>query len=285
MNPKPEIPATAEEVDDMYNGPTDEGAVPPVEPVEGTEGNAPDLPEEASFEGDSAEGAPADGQPAERTKPLTAEEIRSIAAQEREEFIRQQESNRPPPPLTPAEIKQLLNPIEVTKEEVAAAFGIADPSPEQLKAIESMLAKAVKNSTALNNLMLEKRSREMQAQVEPLRQQHMQAESQRVLGEFHARHPALKNYQELVKVVSHQISPVKPDGRAKTNVELFDEVAGGVKSILAKSGISLSTSPSANPVSAGGVPRIAARQQPGRSVASQAKGKANNPDDDIYEGS
>jgi hypothetical protein len=288
---KPEVPATAEEVEDMYQGPTDEsgdqGVAPP---AEGAVGDAPP-PTEVEAPVEQAEGdVPAgdegtagdEGAQSQHAKPLSAQDIRRIAQEEREEFLRQQEAQKPAPQLSAAEIKQLLQPIEVTKEEVAAAFGIADPSPEQLKAIESMLAKAVKNSTSLNNLMLEKRARELQAVVEPLHRQHIQAEGMKVMNQFHTRHPAMKQYDELVKVVSHQISPTKANGHPKTNVELFDEVASGVKSILAKSGVVLSTSPSANPAPASGVPRIAARQQPGRSVASQASGKANNPDDDIY---
>lgn len=318
MPTKPEIAASQEEVDDIYNGSTEDSLPPELQKIidapkgdapaadeqaeqpQGEEPNGDEQPtgdegEQTASEGsEGAAGGSEAGGEAEGTegaaapvkdKILTAEEIRAIAAQEREEFLREQEANKPAPPLTPEEIKKLLNPIEITKEEVMAAFGV-DPTPEQMKALEAILNKPVRNATALANLMAEQKLRKLEQTFAPIQAQHAEVQIKETRNAFHARHPAMKKYDELVAVATQQVSPVKANGKQKSRDEIFDDVAAHVTGILAKSGVKLEAKPTVNPEPAKGnaVPKMAARQQPGRSVGSQSKGKQNNPDDDIYEG-
>ncbi len=291
---KPEIPASAEEVDDMYSGGAEETLASEVAPgAQEQDANVPpevvEPVKEPSAEGES-QSSEASGAAEVEQKPatapaaqLSAEQIKQIAVDTAAEFERARQSNQPPPSLSPEEIDRLLNPVKVTPEEVAEAFGITEATPQQIKAIEKLLAKSVKHSTSLATLMLEERARKIQSEMSPIQQQFEQYQRVEARNALIAKHPYLDKYDELVKVAANQISPVHANGRDKTRDEIFDEVAGFVKNTLAKSGVNLSASQIANPVPAqNAVPQMAARSQPGRSVGSQASGKPNDPDDDIY---
>ncbi len=318
MPTKPEIAASKEEVDDIYSGSTEDTLPPELQKiVDAPAGEQPagDQPageepagdeQPAGDEGEQSEGSEGsegaaegqkDGGEAEGTEGaaapvkdriLTAEEIRSIAAEEREEFLRQQEANKPAPQLTAEEIKKLLNPVEVSAEEVADLLGIPveEVTEKKIKALESILNKPVRNATSLANLMNEQKLRKLEQTFAPMQAQHAEAQIKETRNAFHTRHPAMKKYDELVAVATQQVSPIKANGKQKSRDEIFDDVAAHVSNILVKSGVKIEAKPTVNQVPAKGnaVPKMAARQQPGRSVGSQSKGKQNNPDDDIYEG-
>lgn len=311
---KPEIVSTEEEDKDMYEGPTDEGSEQPVveQPAangaeseqpdatgsgaggagsEGSEGAAGEQPEGSESDPTGSDQAPQQQGSGRAAAPaavpaasLSAEKIQEIANATAAAFEARNRKPEPPAQLTPEQVKALLNPIELTKEDAREAFGIEDASPQQLKALEKFLLKAVKHSTSLSRMVGDERVREVEHRLTPIQQQYEMQKQVEARNYLLSRHPVLADYEALVKVGANQISPTHPDGRSKTRDEVIDEIAIFVTDTMAKSGVDIKTKSNASPAPvAGAVPKMVQRSQPGRSVAGQPKGKANNPDDDIYE--
>lgn len=211
--------------------------------------------------------------------------IAKIVAETAKTFTRSsQDTQQQQPKLSAEEIDRLLNPVRVDANTLKA-FGINDATPEQIAGAQAFANSIVKNATSIANLVIEQRMRQTLTPYEPMVQFIQQQQTKQHIDAFYSRHTGLQKYEKLVQVAAKQVSPVKQDGSEKTPIEVFDEVADVVKSILQQSGITIENSGQATQRAASSgrsVPRMAALQGAGRSAGGSSSGGANNPDADIY---
>jgi len=195
-----------------------------------------------------------------------------------------QEQQQQVPELTQAQIRQLLNPVEVTPD-VLRAFGIENASPEQVAAYQQFANSIVRNASSVANLVIEQKLRESLSPYQPYVNFIEQQQAKQHVDTFYSKHGELQKYEKFVQLAAQSISPVKADKTMKSANEVYDEVASSVKAMLAEAGVTIA-SPSANPsavVNKGSaVPRMASLASTGRSQGGQPSGEQNNPDADIY---
>ena len=188
------------------------------------------------------------------------------------------------PQLTDEQVRNLLNPIEVTPD-LLRNFGIENASPEQVGAYQQFANGIVKNAVSVANLLVEQKLRENLAPYQPYVDFVANQQAQQHNSEFYKEHGDLQKYEKFVQLAAQQISPFKADKSMKSAKEVYTEVATSVRGMLAQAGVTLQ-SPSANPSAVAkpgsAVPRMAALASTGRSQGGQPSGEQNNPDADIY---
>lgn len=188
------------------------------------------------------------------------------------------------PELSDAQIRTLLNPVQVTPA-LLQQFGIEDASPEQVGAYQQFANGIVKNAVSVVNLLMEQKFRENLSPYEPYVNFVAQQQAKQHIDSFYGENPDLQKYEKFVQLSAQQISPHKADGSMKTAKEVYSEVASSVRGMLAQAGVTIA-SPSANPsavvTNKGAVPRMAALASTGRSQGGQPSGEQNNPDADVY---
>lgn len=275
-----EAPETA---DDLY---VKEGAetpeIPETESTPAPQEAAPELPETEEA-ADPEETQPAEvSEAAKPAEPLSDERIAEITAR----VLKAQQPKQEEPQLSAEQIEKLINPVKVTKEDVAELTG-QDPATvtdKQVAFLQRFANATAKNATSLSALVLEQRSRALESKYEPVRSYYEQQQARAQVDAYHAQYPHLKQYEKISQSVARTVSPTKVDGSFKTPQEIFKEVSDGVVATLKASGINITASQARTSASASSaVPTMAQRQQPGRSAAGQSKGKPNDPDNDIYE--
>lgn len=273
-----EAPETA---DDLY---VKEGAeTPEIPETESTPALQETAPETVETETDPVDEVPAQEQEvAKPAEPLSDERIAEITAR----VLKAQQPKQEEPQFSAEQIEKIVNPVKVTKEDVAELTG-QDPSTitdKQVAFLQRFANATAKNATSLSALILEQRSRALESKYEPVRNYYEQQQARAQVEAYHTQYPHLKQYEKISQSVARTVSPTKVDGSFKTAQEIFKEVSDGVLETLKASGINITASQARTSASAASaVPVMAQRQQPGRSAAGQSKGKPNDPDNDIYE--
>lgn len=191
-----------------------------------------------------------------------------------------------PAKLTPAQLREMLNPVEVTDEVVA---NMVHEDPAVRKATLQNFANAtVKNAVSVTRILIKQARQEVQAALGPITQtmEKQQAEAQK--NGFYAANKDLVKYEKIVGLAASEVDLMKFDGTEKTVDEIYKEVGEKTRATLKSYGITLS--PNANPGAAavnGGnrqVPLPNRLSGAGRSGGDNngQRGRANNPDADIY---
>lgn len=242
--------------------------------------------EVAGVENTDESSAAATKPPVEKKQELTEERIAEIAAKVTSASRRAEPKEEKQ--LSPAELKQLLNPVEVTKETLQM-FGIAEPTDQQVKAYQMFADMISKHNSSMLNLALEHRSRQFEGVLKPLNEYVTKAQQERYMNGFYEANPALKKFEKLVRVAASRVSPTRADGGELSMDEAYKAVADETKTLLKEFNIDVDSAggdeTEAN-LSAGGsaVPKMASLAGAGRSLGgSGSKGKTNNPDASIYD--
>lgn len=195
------------------------------------------------------------------------------------------------PELTQEQLDKLLNPVRVSREDMAEIFGIEDPatiSDKRLQKMQALLNATVKNSTSMAHLMQEQRMRKLMEDAGPMQSFYQEQQAQAQKTNFFKAHPKLEKFPKFVAFAASQVQARNADGSEKTVKTVIDEVASFVKDLLKESNIDLDADDNSDATvttqATGGskVPTMASMQTPGRSGGGTKKGGSNNPDADIY---
>lgn len=194
--------------------------------------------------------------------------------------------------LTPAQIRELLNPVELKEDFVTTLLNPDIPPAQKVQAFLAFANAIVKNATSITRLQMERKEREFNDRLNPMFRARDEEIQQRAHNDFYTQNADLKKYEKVVKVAASEITPYKEVGGKrvdKSPSEIYKEVADRTRATLKELGITISP---ANPGAGGGqsngevekVPLPNKLSTSGRSggEASGAKGAANNPDADIY---
>lgn len=235
---------------------------------------------EGAQAGEGAEGAGAEGAAEGKATILKLDE-ETIAALR---GPRQAQAGPQEEQISPAQIKQLLNPVEVTPEILA---GIRDEDPAKATANLQNFANAiVKNAYSITKLMLERKEKQINAMLQPIMAQHEKMAVHQVRSEFYSKFGHLQKFDKIVKAAANEVSPTNANGSEKSKDQIFKEVAASTIATLKSLGVQVN-SPNANPSAGapnrGGVPQPNKFGAPGRSGGgNNGKVHENNPDADIY---
>lgn len=223
---------------------------------------------------------------------LTAEQIAEVTDRV---VARRMEAARPrekAPEMTQAQIDQLLNPVRVSREDMAEIFGLEDAttiSDKRLAKMQALLNATVKNSTSMAHVMQENRMRKLMEEAGPMQEFYQTQQAEQQKKQFFTAHPKLEKFPRIVQFAASQVNPKNPDGSSKTVKQAIDDIARIAKEHLKESNIDLDAvdpddTGETTQVTGGGktVPKMASMQSSGRSGAGPAKGGSNNPDADIY---
>lgn len=227
------------------------------------------------------EGGTTENQPKETVLKLDPETIAALRGNQQP--ARQVEEKEEQ--LTPQQVKQLLNPVEVTPE-LVEAIRSEDPAKAQA-ALQAFANATVKNAYSIAKLMIQKKEREFAAMIDPLRASHEQAQVQQVQQTFYSRFAHLQKYDKIVKAAAREVSPVNADGSEKSQEQIFKEVAGSTIATLKSLGIVVNK-PNANlgagaGTNGGGVPAPNKFSSSGRSGGENRTQKQKDDDQaDIY---
>lgn len=233
----------------------------------------------------------ANGQPIQQVekKPetflkLDAETIAALRAPSQGQQVQPQ---RQAPSLTAAQLKEMLNPVEVTPE-LLGSLGFTDASPEQVAGFQNFANAIVKNSVSINRQLIAAARKEFEQVLGPLMQHHEAQQLDQTKQTFYGEHKDLVKYEKIVKLAAQEVSPKRADGSFKTDKEIMKEVADTTRATLKGYGVQLETSSTpANPGAGGGngqVPapnRFPASGRSGGDTNGQ-RGKPNDADADIY---
>lgn len=199
---------------------------------------------------------------------------------------------QPPAPakvLTPEEKQQQqtefdkqFNIVRVTPEMFKSITGYAAQSPEQLKALETTLHAAGKQSIAISNYLFEQRMAQMEKQFSdrfaPIAAERQQAQVRQLEDSFLKANPDLADNQALVKELALATQMQVQQGVLKfsSRDEAFKFVADKARSLLGKAAPSGTTPGSRQsaptqrrfgmtPTGMGGSPGSGSPQRPGNS--------------------
>lgn len=192
-----------------------------------------------------------------------------------------------PAKLTPQQLKEMLNPVEVT-DEIVANMVHEDPAVRKLT-MQNFANATVKNAVSVARVLIKQARQEVEAALGPISQnmEKQQAEAQK--GEFYTINKDLVKYEKIVGLAASEVSHLNADGTEKTKAQIFKEVADKTRVTLKGYGISLSpnANPGAGPANGNGNRQVPAPNRlsgSGRSGGDNngQRGKGNNPDADIY---
>jgi hypothetical protein len=219
-------------------------------------------------------------EPKAQVLKLDAETIAAIRGPQVQPRQEQEEA-----PLSTEQLKQMLNPVDVTPDLVAA---IRDENPEVAqKALQAFANAVVKNAYSISKLLMQKKEREFSAMVTPLQERHQQAQVAEVRQSFYSKFANLQKYDKIVRVAAREVSPVDANGNEKTQEQIFKEVAGSTIATLKSLGIDI-TKPNANPSAddgenGNGVPKPNKFSSSGRSGGDDRNQKQKDDEQaDIY---
>lgn len=185
--------------------------------------------------------------------------------------------------LTPQQLKQMLNPVEVTPE-LLGTLGFTEATPEQVAGFQNFTNAIVKNAVSIARVMIDQKAKQFEETISPIAQQHQQAQVDQTRQSFYAAHKDLAPYEKIVKLAAMEVSPTRVDGSEKSQKEIFDEVAAQTRATLKSYNIHVTP---ANPGAPGRkvVPQPNKLSPSGRSGGDTngQRGKPNNADADIYQ--
>lgn len=240
-----------------------------------------DLQEFVEKEPEADPEKPAAGAPATPTAPallkLDPESIAALRQQTAQPGQQQGEK------LTPQQIRELLNPVEVTPETLKA-LGFTETTPEQVAGFQNFANAIVKNAYSLAKVMISKKEEQLMGMIQPLLGGYQEARVSQTKQAFFTKYPSLTKYEKLVKASAQEVSATNPDGSDKSQEQIFKEVAAATVATMRSLGITIQK-PNANPGAAGGrpVPQPNKASPAGRSGGNgNAGGKPNDADADIY---
>lgn len=242
---------------------------------------------------------PAAVKPAAAPTQRTDEEMAALADRIVERRMRASQPKPKEPEMTQEQLEKLLNPVRVTREDMAELFGIEDPttiSDKRLAKLQTLLGATVKNSTSLTNVMLEQRMRNLMNEAAPMQKFYQEQAEVQQRKMFFDAHPKLEKFPKFVQFAATQVSPTKADGTEKSVAEAMTDIAAIVKDMLKETGVDIDAAEldeDGQPISqpavanlrtgASSVPKMASLQSSGRGAAGgKPAGKSNNPDADIY---
>lgn len=213
---------------------------------------------------------------APQTLRLDPESIAALRAQ-----VAPQAAPSAPAGLDPAQIRAILNPVEITPDFVAK-LSSEDPAV-RTQGFQELANMTVKNAVSIAKVLIQQEAAKFSDVLTPITRQHEEAQLSQTKNEFFGAYKDLARYDKIVKMAAAEVSPTKADGSSKSKQEIFKEVAEQTRSTLKSLGINLSQP--ANPGAGGNnVPKPNGVSPFGRSGGDNngQLGKGNNPDADIY---
>lgn len=186
--------------------------------------------------------------------------------------------------LTPEQIRELLNPVEVKEDAIKMLLDPEATMPDKVKALQDLLNATVKNSVSVTRLMMDRKEREFNSILTPIMRARQEQELAQTKSEFYETNKDLLKYEKVVKQAATEVKPTNPDGTQKSKAQIFKEVASVTRATLKEIGIDLKAANLGSEKRESVVPRPNKLSTSGRSGGdqSQGKGKENNPDADIY---
>lgn len=188
------------------------------------------------------------------------------------------------PQLTPEQINNLLKPVKVTADHLKH-FGIAEPTPEQVSAVQQLFEQPAQNAIAVAKLMMQHQQEQFIRENQHIVEYYNRQQAEQHRNTFYTTNSDLKGFEDVVELVANKVSDTNPDGSAKSDVQIMKEVAVATRSALTKLGVQLKPAQPANHGAGqrkSSVPTMPSLQRPGRSLGAPSNGSANNPDADIY---
>lgn len=262
-------PATAETPTPETGGEQDFTALPAPAGDETPVGETPAGETPAAPEVPAAPAAP-------QTLRLDPESIAALRQQ-----VAPQATPSQPAGLDPAQIKAILNPVEITPDFVAK-LSSEDPAV-RAQGFQELANATVKNAVSIAKVLIQQEAAKFSEVLTPITRQHEEVQLSQTKNEFFTAHKDLARYDKIVKMAAGEVNPLKADGSPKSKNEIFKEVADQTRSTLKSLGINLSQP--ANPGAGGNVvPKPNGVSPSGRSGGDNngQHGKGNNPDADIY---
>lgn len=196
-----------------------------------------------------------------------------------------------PAQMTSAQIKELLQPVEVTADTLKS-MGFENATPEQVAGFQNFALATVKNSVAVAKVMIKQARAEVEAALGPIMQEREQASMEKVQTNFYSKFGALKKYEKIVKAAAGDVNPIDASGKQKSQDQIFKEVAALATKTLGEYGVKINLNGGqaanlgAGAPATGGIRRVPAPPKPGASGRSggspDSKGKGNDPQADIY---
>lgn len=239
------------------------------EPEEPEEPKKPEKPEGS----DSPSNAPV---------ALTQEQIQEIIKGVRPEPTKEQKTE-----LSEDEIKQMLQPVEVSPEHLRA-LGFEDPTEEQVQGLQTLFNQASQNATSIAKVMVEHIRNELQGRIEPIQGYVQQVKAKETEQKFYDTYPGLKPYDQLVKATAAQMVN-DPKYANLSEDKIFEAVAKSTTELLSKSGVQIEAEKtmahhSAESNSTSEVPSPAKTMGSGRSMGKGTVPSKDgfDPDADIY---
>lgn len=131
------------------------------------------------------------------------------------------------PPLTPEQIRQLLNVYEATAEDVAA-LGLPETAMPKLNAI---LGAIVKQAVTTASVHTEAVRRQIEQALTPLREMHRERQLENLRQEFYTVHKDLQGKDKLVDMVYARLVQ-SGTWQPKTKAEAFKTVADQTRQLI-----------------------------------------------------
>lgn len=189
------------------------------------------------------------------------------------------------PKLTPQQLKEMLNPVEVT-DEVIANMGHEDPAVRR-ETLQNFANATVKNAVSIARIMIQQARKEVEAAINPISETMEQQRSEQVRNSFYTEHPHLTKFDKLVKQAALEVGQ-DPSMSNADRKATFKAIADRVSATLKEFGVEVSP---ANLGAGGGangggtkVPQPNKLSPSGRSGGDTngQRGRANDADADIY---
>jgi len=189
-----------------------------------------------------------------------------------------------PAPLSTEQIKQMLNPVEVTMESLQS-MGFENPSVEQIAGFQQFSNAVVKNAVSIARVMIQQQVKTFEAALSPLTAQHAESQEKQTRQEFYDGNKDLLKYDKIVRLAAKEVNPFAADGSEKTKEQIYKEVAVNTKATLQSLGIKLESLANPGAVGGGNVPQPNKFAPTGRSGGDNngQRGKPNSADADIYQ--
>lgn len=187
------------------------------------------------------------------------------------------------PKLSPQQLKEMLNPVEVSPATLQA-MGFENPSNEQVAGFQNFANAVTKNAVSIARVMIQQARKEVEGIVAPLSQQHQQSQQDALKNSFYGSNKDLSKYEKIVAIAAKETSQFNLDGSEKSPEALMKEVADKARATLKEYGINLSAPANLGTAAGEQVPKPNRLSSVGRSGGDTngQRGKPNNADADIY---
>tara|TARA_R110000868_G_scaffold81743_1_gene231170 strand:- start:26872 stop:27741 length:870 start_codon:yes stop_codon:yes gene_type:complete len=164
--------------------------------------------------------------------PLVQQQVQPVVQQQTPQQQFQPPVAQQAPPVkqfTQQEINQQLGVYNVTEADYDAIFDV-DDKQQSIKALDTMLQKAVRQAVLMSKVLVERETANIEQGLQPYKQYADSYREQDLQMNFYSSHPELKGQDELVKMV---ITQMQHEGRKfDDNKQLFDEVGNRTKAAI-----------------------------------------------------